>query len=366
MLNRVIISGGGTGGHIFPAISIANEIKKRNPQAEILFVGANGGMEMTLVPKSNYPIKGVWISGVMRSFSPGNILKNLLFPWKLLVSLVQARKIVKQFKPEAVVGVGGYASGPVGRVASARKVPLFLQEQNAYPGITNKWLAKRVTRILLGNEAAKKYFDASKCIVTGNPIRQSLLEGNREKALKEIGFDPKRPVLLSLGGSLGAGPLNAALEAEHKKLLDAGIQLLWQCGKRYHEALKARVPEDKDLRLLPFIEDMGAAYAAADLVITRAGASTLSELILLNKPSIMVPSPNVSEDHQTKNARSLTDRNAAVLVTDAEAKEKLVPEALAILTNPDRLNELREGIQKIEKHDAAKEIVDEIEAALGG
>lgn len=364
MLKRVIISGGGTGGHIFPAISIANEIKARNPQAEILFVGANGGMEMTLVPKNNYEIKGVWISGIMRSFSPKNILKNLLFPYKLVVSLVQARKIVKSFKPEAVVGVGGYASGPVGRVASGSGIPLFLQEQNAYPGITNKWLAKRATRILLGNEAAKKYFEASKCKVTGNPIRQSLLDGNREAAIKAYGLDPNRPIVLSLGGSLGAGPLNAALEANHSKLLDAGIQLLWQCGKRYYESLKQRVPEHKDLKLMAFIEDMGAAYAAADLVITRAGASTLSELILLNKPSIMLPSPNVSEDHQTKNARSLTDRGAAVLVTDAEAKEKLVGEILTILTNPDRLEELRQGISKIEKHDAAKEIVDEMEAAI--
>ena len=361
MLKRVIISGGGTGGHIFPAISIANEIKARNPQAEILFVGAKGGMEMTLVPKSNYEIKGVWISGIMRSFSPKNILKNLVFPYKLIVSLLQARKIVKNFNAEAVVGVGGYASGPVGRVASGRGIPLFLQEQNAYPGITNKWLAKRATRILLGNEAAMKYFEKSKCKVTGNPIRQSLLDGNREAALKKLGFDPERPVLLSVGGSLGAGSLNAAWEAGVQKLLDAGIQVMWQCGKRYHEALRQRVPEHKDLRLMAFIEDMGAAYAAADLVVTRAGASTLSELILLNKPSIMVPSPNVSEDHQTKNARSLTDRDAAVLVKDVEAKEKLVDVALAILTNPDRLNALREGISKIEKHDAAKEIVDEIE-----
>jgi UDP-N-acetylglucosamine--N-acetylmuramyl-(pentapeptide) pyrophosphoryl-undecaprenol N-acetylglucosamine transferase len=360
MSKRVIITGGGTGGHIFPAISIANALKKMDPTIEILFVGAEGGMEMRVVPQYGYKIEGVKISGLMRSFSLKNILKNMALPFKLIGSLMKSGRIIRDFKPQVVVGVGGYASGPVGRAAAKRGIPVVLCEQNAYPGITNKILAQKAARILLGNEAAQQYFDKTKSKVTGNPVRETLLNGDRVKGLAAFNLDGSRPVVLSLGGSLGAGTLNAAWEAGWRQLADTGIQLVWQCGKRYYDALKERLPEHTNLRLAPFIEDMASAYAAADLVVTRAGGSTISELILLNKPAILIPSPNVAEDHQTKNARSLTDRGAAILVKDVEAKEKLAGTVMDILQHQDKLNALLTGIVAVEKHDSAKEIATEI------
>lgn len=360
MSKRVIITGGGTGGHIFPAISIANELKRIDQGIEILFVGAEGGMEMRVVPQYGFPIKGVKISGLMRKLTPANILKNLLLPFKLVASLMTSRGIIRDFKPDVVVGVGGYASGPLGRAAASKGVPVVLCEQNAYPGVTNKLLAGKAARILLGNEAAQQYFDKSKSRVTGNPVRATVLNGDRGKGLAAFGLDPSRPVVLSLGGSLGAGTLNDAWEAGWKKLADAGIQLVWQCGKRYHEALAARLPKHPDLHLAPFIEDMASIYAAADLVVTRAGGSTISELILLEKPSILVPSPNVAEDHQTKNARSLTDRGAAILVPDAEAQHRLAEAVLDILLNPEKMQALQRAIAAVEKHDSAHEIATEI------
>lgn len=360
MTKRVIITGGGTGGHIFPAISIANELKRIDSSIEILFVGAEGGMEMRVVPQYGYDIKGVKISGIMRSLSIKNILKNLAFPFKLLGSIMKSRSIIRDFKPDVVVGVGGYASGPVGRAAAGKGIPVVLCEQNAYPGITNKWLAKKAAIILLGNEAAAQYFDKSKSKVTGNPVRADLLTGDRAKGLAAYNLDGSRPVVLSLGGSLGAGALNSAWEAGWKKLADAGIQLVWQSGKRFHERLSANLPEHPNLRLLPFIEDMASIYAASDLVVTRAGGSTISELILLNKPSILLPSPNVAEDHQTKNALSLTDRGAAILVKDVEAKEILADVVLDIIQNPAKLEGLQKGIEAVEKHDSANEIATEI------
>ncbi len=360
MSKRVIITGGGTGGHIFPAISIANELKKIDDSIEILFVGAEGGMEMRVVPQYGYKIEGVKITGIMRSLTFKNILKNLAFPFKLIGSIIKSRGIISRFKPDVVVGVGGYASGPVGRAASGKGVPVVLCEQNAYPGITNKWLAKKAAIILLGNEAAAKYFDKSKSKVTGNPVRATLLSGDREKGLAAFGLDGNRPIVLSLGGSLGAGALNAAWEAGWKELADAGIQLVWQSGKRFHAKLSARLPKHPNLHLVDFIEDMASIYAAADLVVTRAGGSTISELILLNKPSILLPSPNVSEDHQTKNALSLTERGASVLVKDVDAKETLTGIVMDILQNPERLAGLQKGIEAVEKHDSANEIATEI------
>ncbi len=360
MSKRVIITGGGTGGHIFPAISIANELKKIDSTIEILFVGADGGMEMRVVPQYGYKILSVKISGIMRSFSPKNILKNLMLPFKLIGSLMTSRSIIRDFKPDVVVGVGGYASGPVGRAAASKGIPVVLCEQNAYPGITNKLLAQKAARILLGNEAAQQYFDKSKSKVTGNPVRETLLSGDRNKGLAAFNLDGSRPVVLSLGGSLGAGTLNAAWEAGWKQLADQGIQLVWQCGKRFHDELNARLPKHPNLHLAAFIEDMACTYAAADLVVTRAGGSTISELILLNKPAILIPSPNVSEDHQTKNARSLTDRGAAILVKDVEAKETLAGVVLDILQHPEKLKALQAGIEAVEKHDSAHEIATEI------
>jgi UDP-N-acetylglucosamine--N-acetylmuramyl-(pentapeptide) pyrophosphoryl-undecaprenol N-acetylglucosamine transferase len=363
---RVIISGGGTGGHIFPAVSIAGEIKRRYPDADILFVGAKGGMEMEVVPRYGYPIKGVWISGIQRQMSLKNLLKNAVFPLKLFVSMMQAGSIYRSFKPQAVIGVGGYASGPMGRVAS-NKVPLVICEQNAYPGLVNKWLSKRASKILLGNEAAKKYFSGDHVIVTDNPIR-SFEKLSREEAAKRLGIDPTLPTILSLGGSLGAGPINEALKAQLDQLTAEGqnIQLVWQAGKRYYETLRSEVPEHPRVKLMPFINDMAAAYGACDLIISRAGGSTISELIALSKPAMLVPAPQLAEDHQTKNARSLSDRNAAILVQQSEAKETLLPEAIALLNDKARLGELQKGIDAIEKHDAAKEIVDQIMDLIGG
>ncbi len=359
---KVIVTGGGTGGHIFPAISIANELQRLRPELEVLFVGAEGGMEMRVVPQYGYKIIGVPISGIMRRITLKNIIKNLSFPFKLMRSIRQARKIVKEFQPQAVVGVGGYASGPTGRAAAKLGIPLVVTEQNAFPGKANKWLAPHAAVILVGLEAALKHFPQykDKTWCTGNPVRKSLLEGSREKGMELYGLDPSKPVVLSLGGSLGAGALNNAWEADFEQLLDKGIQLIWQCGKRYYESLKPRIKEHPGLRLIPFIEDMANTYAVADLVVTRAGASTISELILLEKISILIPSPNVAEDHQTKNARSLVDVNAAAMVKDVDAKEQLVSTVIDILTNEEKRNQLQVGINAVEKHDSANEIALEV------
>ena len=360
---KYIISGGGTGGHIFPAIAIGKEIKKRFSDAEILYVGAKGGMEMTLVPKSGFSIEGVWISGIQRQLTVKNIGRNLLFPFKFFVSLWQAYRILSRFKPDCVIGVGGYASGPLGRVAGWKSVPLVICEQNAFPGLTNRWLSKKAAKILLGNADAQKYFDAAKCVVTGNPVRTFELK-NQKDAIAALGLNPDKPVVLSLGGSLGSLKINQVLENQLSEILDSDIQLIWQTGKYYFVGLQQRVKSHPNLKMSAFIEDMATAYSAADMIISRAGGSTISEMILLSKASILVPSPNVSEDHQTKNALSLVNEGAAILVKDADAASALIPELKAILTNPERLNALKNKIQAIPKHDSAKEIVAEIEKVI--
>ena len=356
---NLIIAGGGTGGHIFPAVAIARELKHQMPDANILFVGAKGGMEMSVVPKQGFEIKGVLISGLQRQLSVKNIFRNLLFPIKLIVSLFQANSILKKFKPDVVVGVGGYASGPMGRVAAFAKVPLVICEQNAFPGLVNRWLSKYADRILLGNEAAAKYFPKDKVTVTGNPIREFALTSKAEGAAA-FDLDPSKPILLSLGGSLGALSINNALQQTVEQALDAGVQVIWQTGKAYIGRLENEVPKHPNLRMSAFIDDMAAAYGAADLVLSRAGGSTISELISLEKPAILVPSPNVSEDHQTKNARSLSDQGAALMVHDSDANEKLIPEALALLNDTERLQTLKNKLQQLEKHKAAEEIVAQI------
>lgn len=356
---RIIISGGGTGGHIFPAVSIGTEIRKRFPDAEILYVGATGGMEMDLVPKNGFSIRGVWISGIQRSLTLQNIGKNLLFPVKFVTSIAQAYSIVNEFRPDVVVGVGGYASGPLGRVASWKNIPLVVCEQNAYPGITNRWLAANASKILLGNVDAMKYFDQSKCVVTGNPIRELKLISKEEAAAK-MGLSGDKTTILSLGGSLGALKINDAIEAHLDSIIAADIQWIWQCGKYYYENIKARVNLPPTIKLMPFVEDMAAAYSLADLVVSRAGGSTISELIALSKPSILVPSPNVAEDHQTKNALSLVNVEAAVLVKDVDAKDNLVKTAISIVQDKNRLSSLTKSIEGVKKHDSAAEIVNEI------
>lgn len=359
MAPRIIIAGGGTGGHIFPAVAIAGALRQRFPDAAILFAGASGGMEMSVVPRNGYEIKAVWISGIQRQLSLQNILRNLLFPLKFIVSQWQAWQMLRKFQPQVVVGVGGYASGPVGRVALRMGIPLILCEQNAYPGLVNRWLAPKASAILLGNAAAARYFDPARTVVTGNPIRQ-FLPLDKPQACAAFGLDPAKPVILSVGGSLGARSLNQALHKDLEKIAEAGVQLIWQTGKIYYESLAATVEPRPGLVMKPFIEDMAAAYGAADLVISRAGGSTISEMVALNKVSVLVPSPNVAEDHQTKNALSLSEQGAALLVRDAEAAEKLVPEALALLKDAPRLAALQASIAAVEKHDAASEIVEQL------
>ncbi len=355
----MIISGGGTGGHIFPALAIADELKRRLPQTEILFVGAKHGMEETVIPQQGYEFRSVWISGIQRRLTIRNILRNLLFPLKLGVSLIQASGIVRSFKPDYVVGVGGYASGPVGRVSSGRGIPLYLCEQNAYPGLVNRWLAGRARKILLGNADAQKYFPKEKVRITGNPIRDLKLS-ERNEAAQAMNLSPEKNIVLSVGGSLGAKTINEAWLNQLEKLIEADMQLIWQCGKRYYEALKPKVPDHPHIRLMHFIDDMAIAYSAADLVVSRAGGSTISELIALSKPAILIPSPNVAEDHQTKNAKSLADKEAALLIRDADAKTDLVPTVIDLLKRQAKLEKLAQNIQHMEKHDAAKLIVDEL------
>ncbi len=359
MGKRVIISGGGTGGHIFPAVAIAQEIRRRESSADILFVGAKGGMELNVVPKYGFPMEAVWISGIHRQLTLNNLLRNLSFPLKLLVSLIQSRGILRRFRPDFVVGVGGFASGPLGRAAAGKNIPLFICEQNAYPGLVNKWLAGKAKKILLGNGDAAKYFPQDKIVVTGNPIR-SFDMMSREAACEKMGLDASKPIILSLGGSLGALRLNNAWQHGHQQVLDAGMQLVWQTGKRYFDRLDAEVEAKDGLHMMAFIDDMAAAYAAADMIVSRAGGSTISELIALSKPSILVPSPNVAEDHQTKNALSLSQKGAAILIKDKNAESDLVAKAVGVLSDTQQLSHLQQHISSMDKHQAAVEIVDEL------
>ncbi len=363
MPRKFIISGGGTGGHIFPALAIGAEILRREPGARLLYVGALGGMEMEVVPRHGHEIKGVWISGIYRQLTLRNIVRNVQFPLKLTVSLMQASEIIRKFRPDAVIGTGGFASAPVGRIAVSRGIPLFLCEQNALPGLVNRWLTPYATRVLLGNADAEKYFASARTLVTGNPIRD-FQPMSREEAVIKLGLDPSRPVILSLGGSLGARTLNDAWEAHYPALTVSPVQLVWQMGKMYADGLHARLAPAENVKAQAFVEDMATAYAAADLVVSRAGGSTISELTALSKPAILVPSPNVAEDHQTKNARFLVDRGAALLVRDADAAKELAPAALALASDSQRLAGFASAAQAIEKHDAAKEIVTAIFSSI--
>ncbi|WP_375578708.1 undecaprenyldiphospho-muramoylpentapeptide beta-N-acetylglucosaminyltransferase [Marivirga tractuosa] len=353
---RFILSGGGTGGHIFPALAIADEIKKQLPNAEILFVGAEGKMEMQKVPEAGYKIFGLPIAGIQRSLT----LKNLSFPFKLLNSLKQAKKIVKNFKPDAVIGVGGYASGPTLRAASNLGIPCLLQEQNSYAGLTNKWLKKKVKQICVAYERMDKYFPASKLNLTGNPVRKNLLElPERSQAIKSFDLDESKKTILVLGGSLGARTINESIAQNLDLLAKEDFQMLWQTGKLYHNEMLARSEnaDKKQLKVLEFIKNMDEAYAAADIIITRAGALSVSELQVVGKPVIFVPSPNVAEDHQTKNAQALTKENAALMVTDAQSIKDLLPQAFELLKDTEKQKELSENIKKMAKPKATENIV---------
>ena len=353
---RIIISGGGTGGHIFPAVAIANEIRSRYPNAEILFVGANGRMEMTRVPEAGYHIVGLDITGLQRRLTP----QNLLFPVRVFRSVRKAGKLIEEFRPDAVVGVGGYASAPVLLAATSRAIPSLIQEQNSYAGLVNKLLAKRVSKICVAYEGMEKFFPAEKLVLTGNPVRTEIAHGDRADALKFFGLDPSRKTLLVVGGSLGARTLNQATAAALPRLREAGIQLLWQTGKLYFPEARQQADQAAGLHALEFIQRMDLAYAAADVVVSRAGALSVSELCLTGKASILVPSPNVAEDHQTKNALALVGKGAAVLITDEHAPERLYDEALRLLADPARQQQLSARVRELARPDATVTIVDEL------
>ena len=353
---RAIISGGGTGGHIFPALSIANEIKKRFPDAEILFVGAKGRMEMEKVPANGYPIEGLWISGINRK----NMLKNLAFPFKLVSSFWKALRIVKKFKPDIVIGTGGFASGPILYVAQLKGIPTFIQEQNSYPGITNKLLAKKVRKIYTAYDNLERFFDADKIMKTGNPVRKEFgkLDIDKHNAVKTFNLTPGKKTILSIGGSLGAHPLNEGILNILDKIKAKNYQIIWQTGKNDFENYKHLT--DKQIKVVPFISNMPDAYAATDLIISRAGAGTISELTLIGKPVILVPSPYVAEDHQTKNAKALAENYAAVLLPEKKLNRDLWKVINEIFENNKKAKELSENIKKLGMPDATERIVDDI------
>ncbi len=358
---KYLISGGGTGGHIFPAVSIANALREIQPNCEILFVGALGRMEMERVPAAGYKIIGLPVRG----FDRKNLFKNISVVIDLLKSMRQAKKIIKDFQPDVAVGVGGYASGAAMKVASKMGVPVLLQEQNGFAGVTNKLLKNNAQKICVAYEGMEKFFPAEKIILTGNPVRQNLLLGNKEDAYKEFGFSADKKTLLIIGGSLGARTINQSVIEGLKKLAESGIQVLWQTGKIYIENCRKAFEEldenaRKNIIVTDFVSRMDLAYAMADLVISRAGASSISELCLLGKPSILVPSPNVAEDHQTHNAMALVNKDAAVLVKDIEAKEKLIDTALQMIANNAQLATLSANILKLAQRDSARRIAEEV------
>lgn len=354
---KILISGGGTGGHIFPALSIANAVKRRL-DAEILFVGADNRMEMEKVPAAGYEIKGLPVAG----FDRKNLLRNFGVLLKLRKSLTIARRIVKDFKPDIAIGVGGYCSGPTLKAAQKAGIPTLLQEQNSYAGVTNKLLAKKARKICVAYPDMERFFPADKIVMTGNPIRKDLLSGDQtaEKAKSRFGLNPKLATVLVVGGSLGARTLNESMENGIRKLHDNGIQVIWQTGKNFGDRGPAAAKGLDGIVVTKFITDMAAAYAAADLVVSRAGAGSISELELLGKPCILVPSPNVAEDHQTKNARALSDKGAAILVEDIHAKEILVDEIIRLAGEPEKLQEMSEEIKKLALPESDEKIVDEI------
>ena len=349
---RYLISGGGTGGHIFPAISIANALKELDPEAEILFVGALGRMEMERVPQAGYEIVGLPVRG----FDRKKPWKNVSVLIDLSKSIRQVKKIIRDFKPNVGVGVGGYASGAAMWAAAKMGIPILLQEQNGFAGVTNKILKDKAAKICVAYEGMEKFFPADKIILTGNPVRQNLLDGRKSK-------DDGRKTLLIIGGSLGARTINEAVIAGLKELTNAGIKVVWQTGKVYYEKCKAAweaAGSPANIECLDFLSDMPDRYANADLVISRAGASSISEICLLGKPAILVPSPNVAEDHQTHNAMALVNKDAAVLVRDAEAAEKLIATALELLNDPKRLKTLQTNVLKLAQKDSAKRIAEEV------
>lgn len=357
---KFILSGGGTGGHIYPAIAIANELKLQFPDSEFLFVGAKDKMEMQKVPQAGYEIKGLWIAGIQRKIT----LQNMMFPFKLISSLWDSNKIIRNFKPNVVIGTGGFASGPLLRAAGSSGIPTVIQEQNSFPGITNKLLSKKANAICVAYENLERFFPKEKIVLTGNPVRQDLIDisSKRPQAISFYNLDPNKKTLLVLGGSLGARRLNQLIEKELKNILSQDIQIIWQCGKLYFEDYKKyNLP---NVKVVDFIERMDFVYAAADIIISRAGASSVSELCIVGKPVIFIPSPNVAEDHQTKNAQAIVDAKGAILLKESELESQFSIVFEALLKDGGKQAQLSENIKKIAKPNATKAIVEEIKKLL--
>lgn len=360
MKTKFIISGGGTGGHIYPAIAIADELKVRFPDAEFLFVGSKDRMEMEKVPQAGYPIRGLWISGLQRSLS----LQNIAFPLKLVSSLAKSNAILKEFKPDVAIGTGGYASAPLLRMASLKKIPSLIQEQNSYAGITNKWLSSTVKKICVAYDGMEKFFPAEKIRFTGNPVRQDLLDisSKREEAIQFFKLDTKKRTLLVLGGSLGSKRINELIEKSMTLFEKHNLQVIWQCGKFYEEVYKEKGNEN--VKVYAFLNQMDLVYAAADFIISRAGALSVSELCLVGKPVIFIPSPNVAEDHQTKNAQSVSEKDAALLIRENELDSSFEMKFSELVSSEEMQKNFSNNIKKLAKPNATKDIVEEIEKLM--
>jgi len=358
---KFILSGGGTGGHIYPAIAIANELKLRFPDCEILFVGAKDKMEMEKVPQAGYPIEGLWIAGLQRKLT----LQNAMFPFKLVASLLKSKTIIKKFKPNVVIGTGGFASGPLLQAANNAGIPTVIQEQNSFPGITNKLLSKKANTICVAYENLERFFGKEKLILTGNPVRQDLIgiDEKRAEAISNFKIDPDRKTVLILGGSLGSRRINQLIAKEIPYFEKQNVQLIWQCGKFYFEQYK-HFSENENVQVLSFIDRMDLVYAAADVVISRSGASSVSELCIVGKPVVFIPSPNVAEDHQTKNAKAIVDKNAALLIKESDLDAQFETIFDNLLTDENLQKELSANIKKLAKVNATKDIVDAIERLI--
>ncbi|TNJ44710.1 undecaprenyldiphospho-muramoylpentapeptide beta-N-acetylglucosaminyltransferase [Tamlana fucoidanivorans] len=358
---KIILSGGGTGGHIYPAIAIAMELKSRFPEAEFLFVGAKGRMEMEKVPQAGFEIKGLWISGIQRQLT----LKNLSFPVKVISSLMAARKIIKAFKPDVAIGTGGFASGPLLHVAASQNIPTLIQEQNSYPGITNKLLSKKANKICVAYNGLERFFPADKIVKTGNPVRQGLLQIDSKtiKAKDFFKLNHGKHTLLVIGGSLGSRRINQLIEKELDFFDMQNVQIIWQCGKLYYQQYKI-YNHTKNVQVYEFLNTMDLAYAAADIIISRAGASSVSELCIVGKPVIFIPSPNVAEDHQTKNAQAIVDKNAALMIKEEDLDADFENKFAQVLASGEKQALLKENIKKLALVNATKDIADEVEKLL--
>ena len=360
--HRIILSGGGTGGHIYPAISIANELKMRFPNSEFLFVGAKDKMEMEKVPEAGYNIEGLWISGIQRKLT----LKNLSFPFKLIISLLRSRKILKQFKPDVAIGTGGFASGPLLHMAASKGIPSLIQEQNSYPGITNKLLAKKANKICVAYDGLERFFPADKIIKTGNPVRQDLLSID-DKAIEAKDFfslKHNKVTLLVLGGSLGARRINELILNKLDFFHEQNVEIIWQCGKLYYKDYKIN-SDIKDIQVHAFLNRMDMAYAAADIIISRAGAGSVSELCIVGKPVIFIPSPNVAEDHQTKNANAVVEKDGAILIKENDLDVDFENKFSMLNSSKEKQELLSKNIKKLALVNATKDIADEVEKLLG-